>query len=260
MKRPRSFTFEAPPATTELRLHERPSDAAILWIHGGGLYLGAAVRDDVLCAALADELVVSVAAVDYRLAPEFPYPAALDDCFAALVWLSDRFTRVIVVGESAGGGLAASTSLLARDQGGPAVAAQVLHYPMLDDRAQTPSAQALAGTVVWNGRLNELGWRSYLSGQPPDRYAAAARADDLGALPPTYLDVGELDLFRDEVIAFAARAAATGVTVELHVDPGSVHGFDRVAPEAEISRIAGERRVRFIRRHLAVGRAPRPPG
>jgi acetyl esterase/lipase len=237
----------------ELRLHEKPGDATILWIHGGGLFIGSAARDDELCSALADEQGVTVAAVDYRLAPEFPYPAALNDCVAAARWLGDHFARLVVVGESAGGGLAACTSLLIRDKGGPPITAQVLHYPMLDDRGETLSARLLAETPVWNRRLNELGWRSYLGANTADPYAAAARAGNLVGLPPTYLDVGELDLFRDEVIAFAAGLAAAGVTVDLHVDAGTVHGFDRVAPDAAISCIAGERRSRFIRGRLASG-------
>jgi acetyl esterase/lipase len=244
---------QVPGGDLDLRLHQKPGDATILWIHGGGLFLGSAARDDELCSALADEQGATVAAVDYRLAPEFPYPAALDDCVAALRWLGDHFARIVVVGESAGGGLAACTSLLVRDQRGPRIAGQVLHYPMLDDRGETRSARLLAETPVWNRRLNELGWRSYLAANTADRYAAAARAEDLAGLPPTYLEVGELDLLRDEVIAFAAALVAAGVTVDLHLDAGTVHGFDRVAPDAAISCIAAKRRSRFIRSRLAEG-------
>ena len=236
-----------------LRVHVAPGDAVILWIHGGGLFLGSADRDDAICQTLAEEQHVSVVAVDYRLAPEHVYPAAVEDCYAALRWAGEQFGRVVVVGESAGGGLAAAVSLLSRDRGGPVAAAQVLHYPMLDDRGESASSRALAATAVWNRRLNELGWRSYLGTQTADQYAAAARADDLTNLPPTYLDVGELDLFRDEVVDFAGRLASASVTVELHVDPGAVHGFDRVAPDASISRIAHERRARFLRRMLGTG-------
>ena len=236
-----------------LRCHEREGDSAIVWIHGGGLFLGRADRDDPVCAALAEEYRATVVAVDYRLAPEHPYPAALDDCYAALSWTAQRFERVVVVGESAGGGLAAGLTLLARDRRGPHVAAQVLHYPMLDDRGETISARTLAAAPVWNRPLNELGWRSYLAGQEVDGYAAPARARDLGGLPPTYLEVGALDLFRDEVIAFATALTAAGVPTELHVDAGTVHGFDRIAPDAGISRAARQRRARFVRRHLTNG-------
>jgi acetyl esterase/lipase len=235
--------------------HEREGDSAIVWIHGGGLFLGRADRDDPVCAALAGEHGATVVAVDYRLAPEHPYPAALEDCYAALTWTSQRYERVVVVGESAGGGLAAALTLLARDRRGPSVTAQVLHYPMLDDRGETISARTLACAPVWNRTLNELGWRSYLAGQEAagqtvDAYAAPARAGDLSGLPPTYLEVGALDLFRDEGIAFATALTAAGVPTELHVDAGAVHGFDRVAPDAGISRVARERRARFARRYL----------
>jgi acetyl esterase/lipase len=252
------IVFIAGPAGGDLalRVHDAPGDAAILWIHGGGHFLGAARRDDAVCLALSSQQGVAVIAVDYRLAPEHPYPAAIDDCYVALEWAAEHFGRVVVVGESAGGGLAAGLALLTRDRGGPRVTAQVLHYPMLDDRGETASAHALAETAVWNRRLNELGWRSYLGDRPADQYAAPARAGELGGLPPTYLDVGELDLFRDEVIAFGARLAAACVSVELHVDPGAVHGFDRVAPDAQISRIARERRGRFLARALAPDACP----
>lgn len=239
----------------ELRCHDEDGDAAILWIHGGGLFLGRADRDDPVGLALAQEHRVTVIAVDYRLAPEHPYPAALEDCYAALSWISQRFGRVVVVGESAGGGLAAALTLLARDRlardrRGPSVTAQVLVYPMLDDRGETISSRTLACAPVWNRPLNELGWQAYLAGRAADRYAAPARAEDLGGLPPAYLEVGALDLFRDEDIAYATALTAAGVPTELHVDAGAVHGFDRIAPDATISRVARERRARFLRRHL----------
>jgi acetyl esterase/lipase len=241
-----------------LRRHEREGDGVIVWIHGGGLYLGRADRDDPVCAALAQEHRTNVVAVDYRLSPEHPYPAALEDCYAALTWCGQRYERVIVAGESAGGGLAAALALLTRDRRGPDITAQVLHYPMLDDRGETISARTLADAPVWNRALNELGWQAYLAGQTADRYAAPGRADDLSGLPPTYLEVGALDLFRDEVIAFGTALTAAGVPTELHVDAGTVHGFDRVAPDAAISRAARERRARFVCRYLAADHAQQP--
>jgi len=215
-----------------LRRHEREGDGVIVWIHGGGLYLGRADRDDLVCAALAEVHRTTVVAVDYRLAPEHPYPAALEDCCAALAWCGQRYERVIVAGESAGGGLAAALTLLARVRGAPDVTAQVLHYPMLDDRGETISARTLADAPVWNRALNEL-----------------------GGLPPTYLEVGALDLFRDEVIAFGTALTAAGVPTELHVDAATVHGFDRIAPDAAISQVARERRARFVRRYFAADAA-----
>ncbi|MEV4511067.1 alpha/beta hydrolase fold domain-containing protein [Dactylosporangium sp. NPDC049525] len=226
----------------ELRVHgPLHGDACLLWIHGGGMFLGSARTEDAFCADLADRLGVPVVAVDYRLAPEHPHPAPLHDCLAALHWCAGRSARVVVAGGSAGGGLAAALCLLARDEGGPPIAAAHLYYPMLDDRRDTPSA--LTDPPVWNRRLADLAWASYLGGRPADALAAPARATDLRGLPPTYLDVGDLDLFRDEDAAYAARLADAGVPVRFEVVPGAVHAFELIAPDAAISRATRERRL-----------------
>jgi acetyl esterase/lipase len=230
------------------------SRAVILWIHSGGMFLGSARQDDAHAQELSEALGIRIASVDYRLAPEHPYPESLDDCYIALTWLAERYDRVVVVGASAGGGLAAGLALLARDRSGPAIAALQLAYPMLDDR-ETDGARALADTVVWNARLNRVGWDAYLGGRAADQYAAPARATDLGALPPTYLDTGNLDLFCDEDTAFAVRIREAGGTIDFFLDEGAPHGFDFIAPDASISRVAVERRRQWLAKILRTERA-----
>jgi acetyl esterase/lipase len=234
-----------------VRVHG-PDDGGpcLLWIHGGGMFLGSAATEDARCADWSAELGVTVVAVDYRLAPEHPYPAPLEDCFTALAWCAGRSTRVVVAGASAGGGLAAGLCLLARDRGGPAIAAAHLYYPMLDDRHQTPSARELADTVVWNRRLAHLAWASYLDGRPADGLAAPARAADLSGLPPTTVDTAELDLFRDEDAEYARRLHAAGVDTRFDLVPAAVHGFDLIAPHAAVSRAATLRRLAALRTTL----------
>jgi acetyl esterase/lipase len=225
------------------------SRSVILWIHGGGMFLGSARQDDALCQDLSEALGVRTVSVDYRLAPEHPYPEPLDDCYTALVELSKRYETIVVVGASAGGGLAAGLALLARDRGGPRIAGLHLYYPMLDDR-ETASARLLSNAPVWNRRLNRLGWVSYLGpladSSAGASYAAPARAEDLSNLPPTYLDTGELDMFVEEDTEFAERLGAEGGSLEFVVVPGAVHGFDLIAPAAGISTASVERRRRSL--------------
>jgi acetyl esterase/lipase len=225
------------------------SRSVILWIHGGGMFLGSARQDDAIAQELCEALGVRIASVDYRLAPEHPYPEPLDDCYTALVWLAERYDRIVVVGASAGGGLAAGLALLARDRSGPAIAGVQLRYPMLDDR-ETDGGLTLSNTSVWNARLNRLGWDAYLGGRPADEYAAPARAVDLSGLPPTYIDTGDLDLFRDEDAAFADRIRESGGSVAFFEEKAAVHGFDLIAPDATVSRLALARRHEWLARAL----------
>ncbi|MFG2042041.1 alpha/beta hydrolase [Dactylosporangium sp. NPDC048998] len=237
----------------ELRVHGT-GGACVLWIHGGGMYLGNARREDAFCCDLAAELGAAVVAVDYRLAPEHPHPAPLHDCRSALAWCAARYERVVVAGASAGGGLAAALCLLTRDlphdAGGPAIAAAHLYYPMLDDRHETPSSRELADAPVWNRRLADVGWAAYLGGRPADGLAAPARATDLRGLPPTYVDTGESDMFRDEDADYARRLAAAGVPTYFELVPGAVHAFEAIAPDAAISRTTRARRIDALRRSL----------
>ncbi len=227
---------------------------AFYWIHGGGMILGRVADSDGKCAKLASRLGMLVASVEYRLAPEHPFPAPLEDCYAGLKWFSesgdelgiDR-SRVAIGGASAGGGLAAGLALLARDRGEVDVCFQLLIYPMLDDRNESHSSRVITDPKVWNRQANLDGWNAYLAGNAGgadvSSYAAPARAADLSGLPPAYLNVGDLDLFLDEDVAYANALTAAGVPCELHVYPGAVHGSDILVSRSTLSRrwIADER-------------------
>ena len=219
---------------------------ALLWIHGGGYVLGSVEMDDLWAKQLAKAVQCVVVSVEYRLAPEHPFPAPVEDCYAALRWLSTHSdelgvekSRIAIGGASAGGGLAAGLGLLVRDRNEVGVAFQLLIYPMIDDRNITPASESIPDTFVWSREDNLIGWRSYLGHEPGGEdlspYAAASRATDLTGLPPAYLSVGELDLFLNENIEYAHRLLEAGVPTELHVYPGAFHGFNGFAPMADVS-------------------------
>jgi acetyl esterase/lipase len=221
---------------------------AVLYLHGGG-YIGGSVWRQLFrmqdVARVHDCVVVSV---EYRVAPETPFPGPRDDCFAALAWLHANAARlgvdparIALLGESAGGGLAAQMALMARDRGGLPILAQVLVYPMLDDRTGTADkVPEHVGTHVWTRVSNRFGWKCYLGAEPGGADAPAgavpAREADLVGLPSTWIGVGGLDLFVTENIDFAQRLMAVGVATELLVVPGAFHGFNRSVPGAAISR------------------------
>ncbi|ABK75813.1 alpha/beta hydrolase [Mycolicibacterium smegmatis] len=235
-----------PPASTTL------PGPALVWIHGGGYVLGSAAQDDAQCLQFARQAGVTVASVEYRLAPQNPYPAGLEDCFAALRWLtalpSVDPARVAIGGASAGGGLAASLALLARDRGID-VAAQLLVYPMLDDRSSFVPSLDHPGQRLWNQGSNRFGWKAYLGDADPD-VAVPARREDLSGLPPAWVGVGTLDLFHDEDLAYAGRLHAAGVPCEIDVVHGAFHGFDGVAPKAAVSRAFRNAQCAFLKRAL----------
>ncbi len=232
----------------------------LLHIHGGGYVVGTAATQDAPHRRLALEAGCIVASVEYRLAPETPFPGAVEDCYAALGWLIANAAtlgidggRLGVIGESAGGGLAAALALLARDRREHALAFQHLVYPMLDDRTcTTTDPHPFAGEFIWTPHNNAFGW-SCLLGVPPGSagvspYAAPARAEDLSGLPPTFISTGALDLFLDEDLDYARRLTRAGVPVELHVYPGAVHAFDlagtvEVALQARGDSLAALRRA-----------------
>ncbi len=223
-----------------VRLH-RPAKAstpgpALLWIHGGGYVIGTAQQDDGLCRRFARELGVTVAAVDYRLAPEHPYPAPLEDCYAALTWLAALPAvdpaRIAIGGASAGGGLAAALALLARDRGEIKPTLQLLAYPMLDDRSA--SGPENPNYRLWSPKSNRFGWAAYLGNADPD-VAVPARHKDLSGLPPAWIGVGTHDMFHDENLAYAKRLEAAGVPCQVEVVPGAFHGFDLIVPKASVS-------------------------
>ena len=234
---------------------------ALLWIHGGGYVMGSVERDDLLAKHLARVGQCVVASVEYRLAPEHPFPAPVEDCYAALKWLSARSaefgvnkSRIAIGGASAGGGLAAGLALLTRDRAEVEVAFQLLIYPMIDDRTIAPASETVPDTFVWTRENNLMGWRAYLGREPGGAdgspYAAAARATDLRGLPPAYIPVGDLDLFLDENMTYAQRLLAAGVPTELHVYPGAFHGFNAFVPSAEISRRFNAERDHALKRML----------
>ena len=235
----------------------------LLAMHGGGFVLGRAQDFDYFCLEAVRTLGIAVANVEYRLAPETPFPGALDDCTAALRYLHENgealgiaANRMAVGGSSAGGGLAAGMVLRTRDEGGPPIVFQLLLSPALDDRPTTPSASRADDMPVLSRRTGELVWQHYLGAGyngPDDTavspYAAPARADDLAGIPPTYIAAMELDPVRDQNIHYAFRLLEAGVSVELHSHPGTFHGSAEFAPQAASS-------VRILRGMLdALGRA-----
>lgn len=220
-----------------------PNAPGLVWIHGGGMVLGSAEMDDAGSAAMAEQHQCVVISVDYRLAPENPYPAPLHDCYAALKWFAKNANslgvssdRIAIGGASAGGGLAAGTALMARDKGGPDLIFQLLVFPMLDHRNETPSSFGTSDTRVWNREANIIAWEAYLNNiEPIPSYASPSITDDLSGLPPTYINVGTLDIFVDEDIDYAARLSQAGVPVELHVYPGAFHGSNGFVAESSLS-------------------------
>lgn len=242
----------------------------VYYCHGGGMMWGdslTGITIPVEWAAGAGVGPLVVVSVDYRLAPENPHPAPVDDAFAGLRWMAESAgelgldpDRLIVGGTSAGGGLAAALALRARDEGGPALAGQVLMCPMLDDRQVTPSSQELVGEGIWDSVSNRTGWDALLPGMAGgdgvSPYAAPARAQHLSGLPPAFVDVGAVETFRDEVVDYAARIWRAGGQCELHVWPGGFHGFDAFAPEARLSRSARAARADWLARLLAEDARP----
>ncbi|UPK97604.1 hypothetical protein LCI18_008539 [Fusarium solani-melongenae] len=236
---------------------------AVLYVHGGGMVCGSVEIYAPYMARLANETNIPIFAVDYRLAPEQEAPGLTADVFFALKYLSDHAadwnidpSRIAVMGDSAGGGLAAGAALMARDRGlSPPLAKQILVYPMLDDRTSLSETSSLNEFLSWDSHANKLGWSAALGADKAGKddanvsiYAAPGRAVDLSALPSTYIEVGGLDLFRGECISYASRLAAAEVEVELHVWPGLPHGFD-VMSKLSWAQKAADARARALR-HL----------
>ncbi|MBQ6774222.1 MAG: alpha/beta hydrolase [Synergistaceae bacterium] len=222
----------------------------VLWIHGGGHITGNPDSDDELFIYIVKRANCILAAPDYRLAPEFPYPADLDDCMTALRWLADNpevnADKIAVAGLSAGGGLTVAVTLKARDEGGPAICFQMPLYPMLDHRNITPSSYQITDKRAWCRDFNITAWKMYLGGREPDIYTSPALAQDLSNLPPAYIMVGTLDPFRDETLTYAQRLMQAEVPVELHVVPGGTHAFEIVFPDAPISIKAREEYINAL--------------
>jgi len=240
--------------------HEGPLPA-LVYIHGGGFVVGSLDLYDADARRIAAEVGALVLSVDYRLAPEHPFPAGLEDCYATLVWLTDHAAelgvdpdRIAVGGESAGGGLTGGVALLARDRGGPRLCLQFLGIPELDDRLEIESMRTLVDSPITTFPNGEYSWDAYLGvgvrgTDQVSPYAAPARATDLSGLPPALVTAYEFDALRDEGIAYAQRLLAAGVPTELHVYPGAFHSCTWLADAAICQRILGDL-VDGLRRRL----------
>jgi acetyl esterase/lipase len=252
---PKDVEVAVLPSGASVWLHRPPqpqdTGCAFMWIHGGGYVIGSAAQDDRLCRRFARRLSVPVAAVDYRLAPKHPYPAALEDCHEALKWLAHQTDvdprRIAVGGASAGGGLAAALALLARDRGELAPLLQLLVYPMVDDRSSDRPGIENPRYRMWNPNTNRLSWACYLRGADVDA-AVPSRHTDLSRLPPAWIGVGTLDPLRDEDIDYGRRLKEAGGGCEIDIVPGAFHGFDAVAPCTAVSRAFFDRQCEALRK------------
>jgi acetyl esterase len=263
-------TIPGPPGAPEVAVRiytpQGLSDTVpgLLYLHGGGFVIGSLESEQGNCLALCRDLGIVIVSVDYRLAPETPYPGGLDDCYCALQWVSDNSAalsidadRLGIFGQSAGGGLSAATALLARDRKGPRLCFQYLSIPEVDDRLDTPSMQQFVDTPVWNRHKADMSWDYYL-GSDYKRgavnvpyYAAPARAQDLTGLPPAHVTTMEFDPLRDEGILYALKLMQAGVSTELHSYPGTFHGSSLMPSAAVSQREATEMRL-ALRRGLRI--------
>lgn len=234
----------------------------VYWIHGGGMIMGDRLSQIDIPLEWLVEFGAVVISVDYRLAPEATGTTLVEDCYQGLLWAAEHAdelgidpARIVVAGTSAGGGLAAGTVLMARDLGGPAIAAQVLVCPMLDHRNSTTSSRQYAdGPGTWTGAMNAFGWRAVLgdlAGQEVSPYVSPALADDLSGLPATYIDAGTAEVFRDENVDYATRIWAAGGQADLHIWAGGCHGFDALFPQARLSAAARRTRSDWLGRVLS---------
>ena len=247
-------------ATLLARWYRQPSGesrAAVLYLHGGGMIVGSVPIFDGPVSRYVARTGVPMLSLEYRLAPEHPHPTPVEDAYAGLVWLAGHAAelgidpgRIAVMGDSAGGGLAAGVAILSRDRKGPAVARQLLIYPMLDDRTTVPDPY-IAPFAGWSYDDNATGWNALLGTghehREVDPAAAPGRLQDATGLPPAYIEVGQLDVFRDEAIRYALTLSQAGVPVELHLHPGVPHEYDAIAFDADVSRRAQSDRDRVLR-------------
>ena len=239
------------------RLPTGDSESAVLYLHGGGMILGSVPIFDGTVSRYVARTGVPMLSLDYRLAPEHPHPTPVEDAYAGLRWLAEHAAdlgvdpaRIAVMGDSAGGGLAAGVAIAARDRGGPAITRQILIYPMLDDRNTAPDP-LLAPVAAWSYEDNVTGWDALLGAgheaTAVDLTASPARLTDATGLPPTYLEVGQLDIFRDEALRYALTLSRDGVPVELHLHPGVPHEYDAIAFDTDVARRAQADRHRVLR-------------
>jgi acetyl esterase/lipase len=230
---------------------------AVLFFHGGGYIFGHIDLFDGPVSRYVSASGVPCLSVEYRRAPEHPFPTPLDDAYAALRWLHEHATvldvdpdRIAVMGDSAGGGMAAALTILTRERGGPKIARQILLMPMLDDRTRTPDPE-IASSVLWSYDDSATAWPALLGdaagGLDVSATAAPARLEDATGLPPAYIEVGQIDVFRDEDLAYAIKLSRAGVPVEFHLHPGAPHEFDSIAFDSDVARRATADRIRVLR-------------
>jgi acetyl esterase/lipase len=230
---------------------------ALVNIHGGGMIMGSIMGDAANAQKLSAEGGVVVISVDYRKAPEHPYPAGPEDCYSAAQWVFDNASEldidpenIGIYGGSAGGGLALAVALMARDRGTMRFKYMMPIYPMIDDRNELPSTHEVTEVGIWDRAGNIEAWSWYLGGKEADGYAAPARMQDLTGLPPAYIDVGEMDMFRDEDAHFALRLLQSGVPCEFRIYPGAYHASEVFAPEAELSKRIWAGRIEALKRFV----------
>lgn len=250
-----------PAGEQKIRIY-KPKSAAVkspglVYIHGGGMIMGSIQGEAANAQMLAAEAGAIVVSVDYRKAPEHPYPAGAEDCYSAAQWVFDNAAElgidpnnIGIYGGSAGGGLTLAVALMARDRGTMKFKYMMPIYPMIDDRNETSSTHEVTEVGIWDRSGNIEAWEMYLGGKPADEYAAPARAKDLSKLPPAFIDVGEMDAFRDEDAHFALRLIQSGVPCEFHIYPGSFHGSEVFAPETELSKRIWAGRIEALKRFI----------
>jgi acetyl esterase/lipase len=241
------------------RPRETPAPTPVLlWIHGGGYMIGRPEMDERVCGRYAQELGIAVVSVDYRLAPGQPFPAGLEDCYAALTWVHTQARelgidgrRIAIGGASAGGGLAAALVQMTHDRGEITPVCQLLVYPMLDDRTTLGADPDQTDHLAWNRASNRFGWKSYLGpAEATQAYAVPARRAALSGLPPAWIGVGTLDLFHNEDVAYAQALQASGVECETLIIPGAFHGFDVFTPDAPVVDAFRAAQIAALRRHM----------
>jgi acetyl esterase/lipase len=247
-------------ATVIAPLGRAEAAPCIYWLHGGGMIMGDRFSQIDIPLEWLDQLGAVVVSVDYRLAPEVAGTTLVEDAYAGLVWVVEHADelgidteRIVVAGTSAGGGIAAGVTLMARDRGGPTVSAQMLICPMLDHRGNTTSSHQYTGGSVWPKETNEFAWSAVLGGAVDDEvsaYVSPSRATDVSGLPPAYIDAGTAEVFRDEDVAYASAIWAAGGQAELHVWAGGFHGFDALFPTAQLSVQARQTRSNWLARVL----------
>lgn len=233
----------------------------ILFFHGGGMIMGNRFSGAAPLLDWATRYGAVCVTPEYRLAPEFPAPTPVEDCYATLLWVAENAeqllidpTRIVIFGGSAGGGLAAGVVLLARDREGPKLLGQLLQCPMIDDRNDTVSARQFDGVGVWDTSSNQMAWRALLGeicgSENISPYSAPARVENLSGLPPTFVDVGAKEVFRDEAIAYAMGIMQAGGQCELHVWGDAFHGFYDIAPNTSVSQACLAARESWLERLL----------